>query len=167
MVKQQPVFAVIHAQHHQCRLVLYSSIVPQFSGLALTNITTPEVVKTAAQVALSSARALSEIGADLLALEWDPSQVAAFFGYCMYAAASIHITLIFSSDRYVANEAYKNLTSSLKILKAMKPYWKVLGKLVGRVYFQYDRELTTATVVPHLSALRSSEDQGQRRRQQL
>lgn len=135
VVDQQPVYIFIHALYHQCRLVLHSSLVPQFGGLLLSHTLPSEVISLSARIALKSAQAISELGADLLALDWDPAQIASFVGYCIYAAASIHITLLYSGNATLAALARANLISSLKLLKSMKIHWANLERLVSDIWF--------------------------------
>ena len=130
VVKQQPVYAMVHALHQQCSLVLNCSLVPHFSGLTLTPDLPLEVVRVSASVALKSAEALSDMSAHLMALEWDPNQIAPFVGYCMYVAGSVHISVL-SRQREPDNTAYENFKRCLKLLKLMKPYWTVLDRLVS------------------------------------
>jgi len=94
------------------------------------------VVRTSARITLESAKAISDLGADLLALEWDPARLAPFIGYCMYVSASIHVALIFSKDDKLAMAARSSLLSSLKLLSAMKSFWKVGQRLVSNSFDQ-------------------------------
>jgi hypothetical protein len=75
VVKQQQNFILVHALFQQCRLILHASLVPQFSGVPLQDAIPIEAVRLSAQIALTSAQKMSEMGGDLLALEWDPAQV--------------------------------------------------------------------------------------------
>ena len=114
VVNQQPVYIFAHAIYHQCRLVLHSSLVPQFSGLHLRDRIPPEATILSARIAIKSAQEISQLSADLLALDWDPAQVAPFVGYCMYASASIHLTHLFSSDAHPSSPCTKKLYLQLK-----------------------------------------------------
>ena len=133
VVYQQPVYIFVRALYHQCRLVLHASLVPQFSGLHLNERLPSEATSLSARIALKSAQGISELGADLLALDWDPAQIAPFVGYCMYVSASIYITLLSSMDATLVALARANLTSNLKLLKSMKLYWTNLERLVSSV----------------------------------
>ena len=93
-----------------------------------------EATSLNARIALNSAQKISELGADLLALDWDPAQIGCFVGYCMYVSASIHITLLCSKDITLAALARSNLVSNLKLLKSMKSYWIALERLVSDVF---------------------------------
>ena len=135
VVKQQPVYIFVHALYHQCRLVLHSSLVPQFSGLHLQDKLPLEAIILSARIAFKSAQGISELGADILALDWDPGQIAPFVGYCMYVSASIHITHLFSRDASLAALARANLISNLKLLWSMKLYWTNLQRLVSVISF--------------------------------
>lgn len=131
VVSQQPVYTMVHALYHQCRLVLHASLVPQFSGLQLRQKLPSETPSLSARIALKSAQGLSELAADLLALDWDPAQIPAFVGYCMYVSASIQITLLCSRDTALSMLARSNLISNLKLLKSMKQFWANLERLVS------------------------------------
>ena len=131
VVLQQPVYTFVHALYHQCRLVLHSSLVPKFSGIYLDKAIPQEATAVSARIALKSAQRISELGADLLALDWDPSQIASFVGYCMYVSASIHIAFLCSRDTSLATPARSNLIASIKLLKSMKMYWTNLERLVS------------------------------------
>lgn len=133
VVNHQSVYVFVYALYHQCRLVLHSSLVPQFSGVRLYETLPNEATSLSARIALKSAQGLSELGSDLLALDWDPAQIPAFAGYCMYVSASIHVTLLSSTDAALAALAQKNLICNLKLLKAMKPYWANLERLVSHI----------------------------------
>ena len=133
LVHQQHMYIFVHALYHQCRLVLHSSLVPQFCGLPLLDTIPVEVISVSARVALKSAQAISELAADLAALEWDLIQVAPFVGYCMYVSASIHIAFLFSTDTTLAMLARTRLISNLKVLKSMKTYWTNLERLVSTI----------------------------------
>jgi hypothetical protein len=133
VINQQSVYIFVHALYHQCRLVLHSSLVPQFSGIAMNEPLPSEATSVSARIALNSAQKLSDLGADLLALDWDPCQIAPFVGYCMYVSASIHIALLGSKDVTLAALARANLTSNLRLLKAMKTYWIALERLVSNI----------------------------------
>lgn len=131
VVLQQPVYTFVHALYHQCRLVLHSSLVPKFSGIRLDKAIPKEATALSARIALKSAQKISELGADILALEWESAQIASFVGYCMYVSASIHIAFLSSRDASLATPARANLIASLKLLKSMKVYWTNLERLVG------------------------------------
>ena len=134
----------MHALSHQCRVVLHGSLVPHFSGLPLQSAMPLEAVRTSARIALESAKAISQLGADLLALQWNPARLAPFVGYCMYVAASIHVALIISRDDIMARNARLNLLTSLNLLEAMKPFWNNLQRLVSNIlhYQNLHRQLT-------------------------
>lgn len=131
VVNQQPVFIFVHALYHQCRLVLHSSLVPKFGGLRLPEAIPSEATSLSARIALTSAQKISELGADLLALDWHASQIPSFVGYCMYVSASIHITLLSSRDASLSTMARGNLITSLKVLVSVKMYWTNLERLVS------------------------------------
>ena len=135
VVSQQPGYVFIHTLYHQCRLVLHSSLIPQFSGLDCHQSVPLEATSVSARIALQSAQAISSIGADLLALDWDPIQAAPFTGYCMYCSASIHIAVLGSKDETLKALARTNLIPNLKILKTMKVYWANLERLVRSIAF--------------------------------
>jgi hypothetical protein len=117
--------------YHQCRLVLHSSLVPRFSGITLETAVPGEAVRLSAHIALNSALAISQIAADLLALEWDAAQMAPFLGYATYVAASVFISLIFANDAKLKKSSRTGLAHSLRLLRQMKPYWSNLDKLVS------------------------------------
>ena len=129
-------YVFVHALYHQCRLVLHSALVPRFSGLHLHHRLPPEASSLSARIALGSVQALSEIGADLLALDWDPAQIPAFVGYCMYVGASINVTLLGSRDAALAAHARTNLASNLRLLKSLKVFWTNLERLVSEISTQ-------------------------------
>lgn len=133
VVNQQPVYVFFHILYHQCRLVLHSSLVPKFGGLRLPEAIPTEATSLSARIALTSAQKISEIGANLLALDWPASQIPSFVGYCMYVSASVHITLLSSRDVSLATFARANLISSLKVLLSVKAYWTNLERLVGGI----------------------------------
>ncbi|KAL1909926.1 hypothetical protein Sste5344_004114 [Sporothrix stenoceras] len=147
VVNQQPIYAMLHALHHQCYLVLSASLVPHFSGLVMARDMPREVVQMSAAVALRSARSLSELGAHLLALEWDPAHIAPFVGYCMYVAASVQISVLPKSSTG-SGAAWGNMINCLKLLKLMKLYWAVLDKLWARILRLYDAQVASITTVP-------------------
>lgn len=162
VMKHHTLYALMHAAYQQCRLVLHSSLVPQFSGVAFLEGVPIEAVRVSAEIALSSAQSLSQLSADLLALEWDPTQIAPFFGYCMYVSASIHMTVL-DKDNHLGGAARRNLMLSLKMLRAMKPYWKILERLVSRSVTQtmYVKRLSIP-VGSSTDLVRSADVQGQR-----
>lgn len=162
VMKHHTLYALMHAAYQQCRLVLHSSLVPQFSGVAFLEGVPIEAVRVSAEIALSSAQSLSQLSADLLALEWDPTQIAPFFGYCMYVSASIHMTVL-DKDTHLGGAARRNLMLSLKMLRAMKPYWKILERLVSRSVTQtmYVKRLSIP-VGSSTDLVRSADVQGQR-----
>ena len=129
-MEQQPAYIFVHALHYQCCLVLHSSLVPQFSGLSIDASVSVEVVSVSARVALRNAQAISELGSDLIALDWDLSRIAPFVGYCIYVSASIHIVFLFSRNEALAALARIRLISNLKVLSAMKGSWSNLERLV-------------------------------------
>lgn len=133
VVKQQQTYIMFHAIHHQSVLVLNSALVPHFSGIPMPQDMPFEVVRVSAAMVLQSARALSNISAHLVALEWDPTQIAPFFGYCMYASASMQISAL-PRRRGTGSQAWESLTNCMKLLKMMKPYWAVLERLVRIPY---------------------------------
>lgn len=124
-------YIFLHAMHHQSCLVLHSSLVPYLSGAEQQqNGAPPEVARISAEVALEHARAISNLGADLMSLEWSPARIAPFVGYCMYVAAMVHMTVI-ARDAELAKSAHHHLVSALKVLKMMKPCWALLERLVS------------------------------------
>ncbi len=134
VVKQQPIYVLLHALYHQSCLVLNSSLVPHFSGLAPTADMPLEIIQISAAVALRSAQALSDLSAHLVALEWDPTQIAPFVGYCMYVAASVQMSVLLPN--WEAGDArWSRLTHCLQLLKLMKPYWTILDRLVPSFFF--------------------------------
>ncbi|KEF52228.1 uncharacterized protein A1O9_11855 [Exophiala aquamarina CBS 119918] len=142
VVNQQPVFIFVHALYHQCRLVLHSSLVPKFGGLRLPEAIPSEATSLSARIALTSAQKISELGADLLALDWHASQIPSFVGYCMYVSASIHITLLSSRDASLSAMARGNLINSLKVLVSVKMYWANLERLWIRINMLYEAQLS-------------------------
>lgn len=128
---QHSLFLFVHALHHQCRTVLHSSLVPQFSGLHLPETIPAEVTKTSARSALKSAQDIANIGADLVALDWNPTQIPGFVGYCMYVSASIHTAVLGSRDFTLKTCARASLISCLKVLKSVKLHWSNLEELVS------------------------------------
>ena len=75
VINHQSLFILLHALYHQCRTVLHSSLVPQFSGLPLPETVPVAFINVSARVALRSAQEISSLGADLLALDWDPTRI--------------------------------------------------------------------------------------------
>lgn len=132
VVKQQPMFSILHAAHHQCRLALHSSLVPGFGDNRLPEGLSPEFVEGFARVALDSAQKISSIARDLHAIEWDAAKLPPFMGYCMYSSASIH-TNILGKTSYAAATTRSNIISALKLLGDMEPYWRHMERLV-RIY---------------------------------
>jgi hypothetical protein len=130
IVEQQPAFIFINALYHQCRLVLHSSMVPQFSGLSTDESISTEIINVSARTALKAAQSISELGSDLIALDWEISRIAPFVGYCTYCSASIHIVFLFSQNEALSALAKKRLVSNLNVLCAMKDYWSNLERLV-------------------------------------
>ncbi|KUJ09191.1 uncharacterized protein LY89DRAFT_763921 [Mollisia scopiformis] len=141
VVNQQPVYIFVHALYHQCRLVLHISLVPHFSGLHFHKKFPVEITSLSARIALKSAQAISELGADLLALDWDAAQIPSFVGYCFYVSSSIQITLLGSKDTSLAASARTNLISNLKLINSMKVYWKNLERLWARVNVLYEAQI--------------------------
>lgn len=161
-VMRQPVYTLVHVLYHQCRLVLHASLVPQFNGTALQDSTPAEAVQMSAQVTLKSAHAVSDLAADVLALDWDPASLAPFLGYTMYTAATVHLPFVASRDQRLREKARKHLTASLRLLKSMKPFWRNLEKLVSQEYLQLwtiRRILTGCAVGENTSSLRSPNEQ--------
>lgn len=129
VVKQEPLFSILHAAHHQCRLALHSSLVPGFGDNRLPEDLSPEFVEGFARVALDSAQRISSIARDLHAIEWDAAKLAPFMGYCMYSSASIH-TNILEKTSHAAATTRSNILSALKLLGGMKLYWRHMERLV-------------------------------------
>ncbi|KAL2214502.1 hypothetical protein CC79DRAFT_1328403 [Sarocladium strictum] len=154
VVKQQPTFVMFHAIHHQSVLVLNSALVPHFSGIPMPQDMPFEVVRVSAALVLQSARALANISAHLIALEWDPTQIAPFFGYCMYASASMQISAL-PRRRGTGSQAWESLTNCMKLLKMMKPYWAVLERLWTRILPLYETQMANfrraAATLPEVS----------------
>ncbi|KAK5050478.1 hypothetical protein LTR84_003759 [Exophiala bonariae] len=148
VVNQQPVYVFFHVLYHQCRLVLHSSLVPKFGGLRLPGAIPTEATSLSARIALNSAQKISEIGTNLLALEWPPSQIPSFVGYCMYVSASVHITLLSSRDLALATLAKTNLITSLKVLSAVKVYWTNLERLWVRINLLYEAQVSRYRTPP-------------------
>lgn len=121
----------MHALHRQSRLVLHASLVPQFSGLTLPEGISPEMTSVSARIVCSSAVDISCLADDLSTMAWDTARIPAFVGYCLYAAASIHIAVLGVSDSVLAERARGHLISALRLLKPLKMYWLVLKKLVS------------------------------------
>lgn len=126
----QMTFVLLHSGFHQCRMILHATVVPQFGGLSASNEISPETVRISAVTALNNANAIAGLAADLLELDIDPSRLPPIVGHSMYVAATIHITFISASHTDLSNSARKGLTSTLAVLKLMKPYWANLQKLV-------------------------------------
>ena len=124
-------FPLLHICHHQCRLILHASLVPQFSGREPKAQIPRSTLQASAKIAMDSARSISQIAADLVSLDQDLTRLAPFLGYCMYVTASIHTAFVSARDATLAAEAWKNLVPVLQVLKAMKPYWRHLEKLVS------------------------------------
>lgn len=133
VIKQQSLFILVHALYHQCRIVLHSFLVPQFSGLRLPETIPTEVTNASARIALRSAQEISSLGADLSALDWDPTRIPGFVGYCMYVSASIQIGVLGSTDSLLKACARISLASSLEWLNSLKIYWSNLEKLVSQL----------------------------------
>lgn len=99
--------------------------------MALQESTPVEAVQISAHIALKNALAISDLAADLIALDWDPTRVAPFVGYCMYVSASIQIGLMHSPKDRMRSGTRKSLTSCLTVLKLIRPYWRNLQRLVS------------------------------------
>lgn len=84
-----------------------------------------------ARVGLQNAQKLSELGADVLALDWSPARLPAFVGYCMYVSASVQLVLLGTQDTAIAARARISLISNLKLLREMKEFWANLQRLVS------------------------------------
>ena len=136
---QQSLFLFVHALYHQCRTVLHSSLVPQFSGLVLPDAIPAEVAHVSARIALKSAQEISNLGADIVALDWDAAQIPGFVGYCMYVSASIHIAVLGWKDSTLQQAARSSLISNLKCLKSMRLYWSNIEKLVSIISSRFFR----------------------------
>ncbi|KAJ9608820.1 hypothetical protein H2200_006591 [Cladophialophora chaetospira] len=145
VVLQQPVYTFVHALYHQCRLVLHSSIVPKFSGIPLDKAFPQEATALSARIALKSAQRISELGADIQALDWDPSQIASFVGYCM--------------DTSLATPARSNLIASIRLLKSMKIYWTNLERLWIRINMLYGAQVAGIRRLVKTNASNSDERQ--------
>ena len=128
---QQSLFLLVHAFYHQCRTVLHSTLVPQFSGLPLPETVPVEITCVSARIALKGAQEITSLGADLEALDWDPTRIPAFVGYCMYVSASIQIAILGSAESPLKACARTSLISNLKWLNSLQIYWAHLGKLVS------------------------------------
>ena len=126
-------YIFIHTLYHQCRLVLHTALVPQFCGLHLHENLPSEATGLSARIALKSALKISEMAADLLALDWDPAQIPSFVGYCLYVSGTILITLVHSRDSMLATLAAEHFSPTFKLLKLMKVYWINLERLVSCV----------------------------------
>jgi hypothetical protein len=113
-----------------------------FSGVRLDRSVPAEATILSARIALKSAQRISEIAADIMALEWNAAEIASFVGYCNYVSASIHIALICSHDPSLAIPARANLIASLKLLKSMKMYWTNLERLVSKHLLLYHRNMS-------------------------
>lgn len=146
VIKQQSLFILVHALYHQCRIVLHSFLVPQFSGLQLPETIPAEVTNASARIALRSAQEISSLGADLSALDWDPTRIPGFVGYCMYVSASIQIGVLGSTDSLLKACARISLASNLEWLNSMKIYWSNLEKLVSQLESPFQR--STMCTVP-------------------
>ena len=131
VIEQQPTYVFVHSLHHQCWLALHISMVPQFSGLPVDHNVSPELVTASAMVALKHARAISKLCSDLIALDWDFYRLAPFVGYCIYVSASIHIVFLFLDNERLSRLAQRMLASNLRVLRAVKPYWFNLDRLVS------------------------------------
>ena len=138
VIEHQPLYIFVHSLYHQCRLVLHAALVPQFSGLCLNERLPAEVTRLSARIALTSALRVSEIAADLLALDWDPAQIPSFVGYCLYVSGSILITLLQSKDAALATLARESFVHNLKLLKIMQVYWTNLERLVSATLTLWD-----------------------------
>lgn len=131
VANQQSLYIMMHALHHQCRLVLHASLVPKFSGLCLPEGIPPEVTSVSSRIVWKRAEDISCLAADLLNMDWDPAKVPAFVGYCLYASATIHTAMLGFSDAPLAERARMHLVSTLRLLKSLKSFWSVLSKLVS------------------------------------
>ncbi|KIV83980.1 hypothetical protein PV11_05960 [Exophiala sideris] len=140
--KQQSLFILVHALYHQCRIVLHSSLVPQYSGLQLPETIPAEVINASARIALRSAQEISNLGADLSALDWDPTRTPGFVGYCMYVSASIHIGVLGSTDSLLKACARTSLASNFEWLNSMSMYWSNSEKLWERIQVLYDNQMS-------------------------
>lgn len=141
--EERQTYIIIHVLHAQSRMVLHLSLVPQLGGLNSSSAFPAETISTSTQVALQMAQRISELGSDLLALDWNPVQLPAFFGYCLYVSASVHIVFLSARDTVLANSARSHLLCNLRLIRLMKPYWANLRQLVCKT-FDFMRLLTRA-----------------------
>lgn len=125
-------YLFIHTIHYQCRLVLNLSLVPQFSGLQLPRSSSQEIVGVAARVCIKCAQEVSQIAADLVTLDWDPSQLPAFFGYTMYTSATIQIAMARCADPVAQRQSRSSLKTKLRWLRSLRMFWSNLDKLVSQ-----------------------------------
>jgi hypothetical protein len=83
--------------------------------------------------ALDSAQSLSTLAADLFALDWDPATLAPFTGYSMYSAAATLLALTSTTFTKTFSDVLHTALPCLKLLDAMKRYWKHLERLVRHI----------------------------------
>lgn len=123
-------FASAHAMYWQARLVLHSSLVPQFNGAALSDAIPAHMVRRSADIALQCARDLAALARDLQTFSCDLGTLAPFVGYCMYVAATV---LLAASDRNdsLGERSQTDLASCVEILDGMRPFWANLEGLVS------------------------------------
>jgi hypothetical protein len=131
VTKQDVMYSNLWAIYHQCRLALHASHVPQLSGHPAPEGWPPELIHSSARTALESARSLSTLATDLFTLEWDPGRLAPFTGYCMFAAAVTLLVLCPAESPLGSPQVLNATFSSLRLLDAMRPYWKHLDRLVS------------------------------------
>lgn len=148
IVKQRPQFVFLHCLNHQCRLVLRSSLVPEFSGLSWNDEDHVELISVSARVAFKTACNISDIASDLIALDYEFGQLPPFIGYCMYASAAIHVLFLFSRNTSLSNIARNKMTSNIRILELMKAYWRCLEPLWNRVTILYNAQVGRASSAP-------------------
>ena len=124
-----PLYVLLMALFHQCRLVLHASIVPFFSGTAIAAFPHEVIVASVGHV-IDSALSLSILAMNLKS--HDLSGQAPFVGYCLYTAIIILNKLDFSThDEKLRINAKDKVVYPQKALEGMKIYWKHLDKLVS------------------------------------
>ena len=131
MKRTHSTYGLLFALFHQCRLVLYGSLVPQICGLPLPARVPIDVVRLSAQKTVESAQALSQLASDLLELNQNPAEFAPFLGYCMYASACVHLAFFSSRDPRLAGRVWSDFNASVNLLEAVKPFWKMPDRLVS------------------------------------
>ncbi|KAJ9608506.1 hypothetical protein H2200_007494 [Cladophialophora chaetospira] len=140
-VHQLPHALLVNVVYHQSMCALHASVVPLFSWTPSDN-SWASARQASAQKTYEHAAAVSDLIAATLAAQPKLAMTHSFLAYAAYSGCAVQLPFTWSSNPIIKGKATTNVSSNMKMIQSMAPYWKfaaLVQKQLGCLYRIHQR----------------------------